>query len=114
MTVTKSNQKKTVSNSSKHKQIIHHERYEEDKDIFQKLNQTLDLNKPNLSRDYLSIFSTPQNKANEHFKFNSALIKPSKAKPFEPYYSSNKIDNESVSPYKQIPQPSLMVIIFTF
>lgn len=108
MLVTKSNQKKTVSNSSKHKPILP-EKYDEDKDIFQKLNQTLDLNKPTLSRDYLSIFSTPQNKDNERFKFNSALIKPSKSKPYEQNYSSSKIDNESVSPYKKIPQPSIMV-----
>lgn len=108
---SQSNQKKTTSHSTKHRAVLS-VKPDEDKDIYQKLNQTLELNKPFFSQDYFSIFSTPENKDREQFKFNSgtaaSVKKPSIPTQQNQYYS-NKIEYESVSPNKEIPKPSVMV-----
>ena len=99
----KINQKKTTSHSTKHRAHFK-EKDEEDKDLFQKLNQTLDLNKPFISRDF-SIYSTPENKDKEHFKFNTVVTQSMK----RPQLNQNKdrYNNDNNSPYKEIPQPML-------
>ena len=82
------------------------EKTDEDKDLFQKLNQTLDLNKPFLSKDCFSIYSTPENKDREHFKFNS--VQRTQVNPINRYIVQ-KSESKSVSPNKEIPQPSTYV-----